>query len=284
MDPCSDGASTRPGRIRPILPAWREIALPPPVTSSQTMLMESELRLLYGLARDHFLNVGHIVDAGCFLGGSTRALSYGLAANSAYLRNQRWEPIFSYDLFEVEAWTIGRYFPQGTPPGMSFEPFYRNNIAPVSHLVGVRAGDITRSSPPPNPIEILFIDLAKHWTVSDHLVRHFFPKLIPGHSIVVHQDYLYEIGTGWLPVTMEFLSEYFDLVDHTELNSVAFHYRKAVPAALLERDLIQSLTRTEILDLGNRAIARFPGEQQREILMRSRDDFQSTLASIGWPA
>jgi hypothetical protein len=115
-------------------------------------------------------------------------------------------------------------------------------------------------------------------------VRHFFPKLVPGHSIVVHQDYLYEIGTGWLPVTMEFLSEYFDLVDHTELNSVAFHYRKAVPAALLERDLIQSLTRTEILDLGNRAIARFPGEQQREILMRSRDDFQSTLASIGWPA
>jgi hypothetical protein len=149
-------------------------------------------------------------------------------------------------------------------------------------LVRVEAGDLTKREPPPNPIEILFIDLAKHWTVSDHLVRHFFPKLIPGHSIVIQQDYLYQTGTGWLPVTMEFLSEYFEIVDHTDLNSVAFHYRKAIPPALLERDIIQSLTRSEIRALADRAISRFEGPRQRDILIQSRDDFQTILANLHW--
>ena len=268
--------------IRPVIPEWRDVSLPPEVSAAPTMLMESEQRLLFALARDHFLNFGQIVDAGCFLGGSTLALAHGVLANPAFKRCRRKAPIHSYDLFEVEPWTIGLYFPEDTPAGMSFEQFYRSNIAGVADLVEVHAGDVTASKPPPNPIEILFIDLAKHWTVNDDLVRRFFPKLVPGHSIVIQQDYLYHIGTGWLPITMEFFSEYFEIVDHTELNSVAFHYRKAIPPELLQRDLIQSLSRSEMLALANRAIARFEGEQQRDVLVQARDQFQAVLADLGW--
>ena len=52
---------------------------------------------------------------------------------------------------------------------------------------------------------------------------------------------------------------------------------------MLQRDLIQSLTRREILALADRAIDRFDG-QQRAILIQSRDDFQATLAAAAWPA
>jgi hypothetical protein len=81
---------------------------------------------------------------------------------------------------------------------------------------------------------------------------------------------------------MEFFSEYFEIVDHTEDNSVAFFYHSEIPAEKLQSNLIQSLTRTQILELANLAIARFTGHQ-REVLQKSRDHFQDILASEEWP-
>jgi len=268
----------------PALPDWRSVVLPPEVTAAQTMLMSTEQQLLFGLMRDHFGNFGYVVDGGCFLGGSTLALAHGLRANPLWQRNRRTNVIHSYDLFVVEPWTIGIYFPEGTPLDTSFEPIYRKNIAEVAHIVDVHGGDITKSGPSPQPIELLFIDCAKHWTVNDYMVRTFFPQLIPGHSIVIQQDYLYPTHTGWLPVTMEYFSEYFEIVDHTELNSVAFLYRKKIPDDMLNFDLIQSLSTAEIRRLADAAIARFPGQQQREVLEQSRDHLQEWLQKDDWDA
>ena len=147
----------------------------------------------------------------------------------------------------------------------------------------MHAGDVTKARLPDEDIEILFIDLAKHWTVNDYVVRAFFPKLIPGHSIVIQQDYLYHTWTGWLPVTMEQFSDYFEIVDHTEDNSVAFFYHTRIPPEKLQVDVIQSKTRGQIEDLANRAIARFSGHQ-RAILEQSRDQFQEMLRAENWPA
>ena len=246
------------------------------------MLMRIEQQLLFGLARDYFCNAGDIVDAGCFLGGSTLALAHGLLGNPNWLRNRRYRVIHSYDLFVVEPWTIGVYFPPETPLGTGFEPAYRENIAEVAHLVDVRAGDITASGPPAEPVEILFVDCAKHWVVNDYIVRAFFPLLVSGRSLVIQQDYLYPIYTGWLPVTMEYFSEYFEIVDHTELNSVVFRYRKRIPDVLLQQNLIQNMSTAEMRRLADAAIARFPGRQQREILEKSRDHLQGWLARLNW--
>lgn len=263
------------------LPDWRSAALPAEVGRAPTMLMRAEQQLLYSLARDYFRNEGVIVDAGCFLGGSTLALATGLRDNPRFQAAPRRPLIHSYDLFAIEPWTIGVFFPKGTPETDGFEPVFRDHIAPVADLVAVHAGDVTKAPVPDEPVEILFIDLAKHWTVSDYMVRAFFPKLVPGHSIVIQQDYLYHSWTGWLPVTMEFFADYFEIVDHTEANSVAFLYKKQAPAGLFARDVIQSLTRRQIRDLADRAIARFDSPQQK-ILIESRDQFQTVLAENGW--
>lgn len=266
-----------------VMPEWREAALPESITAAQTMLMRTEQQMLYSLGKKFFQNKGCIVDAGCFLGGSTLALAQGVRDNAAYKANPRGAVIHSYDLFVVEPWTIGIYFPDGTPLGTSFEPIYRKNVSAFSDLINVHGGDVTRAALPSDEIEILFIDLAKHWTVNDYVVRAFFPKLIPGRSIVIQQDYLYHTWTGWLPITMEYFSDYFDIVDHTEDNSVAFFYHTKIPDEKLQIDVIQSLTRSKMKKLADGAIARFSGHQ-KDILEQSRDQFQEMLEAEDWPA
>jgi len=266
----------------PSLPDWRNVKLPSATAAPQTMLMKTEQQLLYSLAKDYFKAEGCIVDAGCFLGGSTVPLALGVQENPHFQAAPRKPIIHSYDLFVVEPWTIGIYFPKGTPLGTSFLPIYEQNISGIADLVKVNAGDVMEADLPREPIEILFIDLAKHWTVNDYVVKNFFGRLIPGHSIVIQQDYLYHTWTGWLPVTMEYFADYFEIVDHTEKNSVAFFYHTEIPAEKLQIDVIQSLTKAQILELANKNIARFSG-LQKDILTRSRDQFQEMLAEENWP-
>lgn len=263
-------------------PHWRYITLPENTVTAQTMLMHTELQMLYGLGRDYFGGWGHIVDAGCFLGGSTQALAKGVLANAQFISKPVSPVIHSYDLYVVEPWTIGIYFDEGTPLGTSFEDIYRKNIAPFSTLVNVNPGDVTQYKWDKNDaIEILFIDLAKHWTVSDYVVRNFFGALVPGHSIVIQQDYLYHTCTGWLPVTMEYLSEYFEIIDYTERNSVAFKYVKKIPDEMLEIDIIQSLKVDEIAALSKKAIARFEPDQAG-VVQQSTDEFVEQIKSLDW--
>ena len=53
---------------------WRGVCLPPDAVGIPTMLSKTERKLLYTLAREYASGEGAIVDAGCFLGGSTAAL------------------------------------------------------------------------------------------------------------------------------------------------------------------------------------------------------------------
>jgi len=46
-----------------------------------TMLSEEEIRLLRWATHEYYEGEGEIIDAGCFLGGSTMALAEGLARN-----------------------------------------------------------------------------------------------------------------------------------------------------------------------------------------------------------
>jgi hypothetical protein len=265
----------------PLISDWRKIDIAEVGVTARTMLVPDELRLLYSLGRDYFRNEGYIVDAGCFLGGSTQALAHGVRANPAWVRHPREAVIYSYDFFVVEPWTIGIYFPETTPLGTSFESIYRSNIKAVADLVSVHAGNVMQASLPPGDIEVLFIDLAKHWTVNDYLVRAFFPKLIPGRSIVIQQDYLFREWNGWLPVTMEYFADYFEMIDHTEINSVAFLYKKNIPAEMLQVDLIKSLGINQMRTLANQSLRRFSGKQQ-ETLNRSWDHFENLLKDHGW--
>src|SRR5262249_49893454 len=70
----------------------------------------------------------------------------------------------------------------------------------------VHEGDITTTGWEGGPIDVLFLDVLKSWHINDAVHRDFFPSLVPGRSVVVHQDY----GWGshpWVPVTVELMRD-----------------------------------------------------------------------------
>src|SRR5262249_7993152 len=147
----------------------------------KTMLLEDERKLLFYLASEYCRGRGCIVDAGCFLGGSTTALALGLRARQPTSDSGPPATIHSYDLFPGEAWTIGMFLPSNFLPGQSFQDLFRENIRDVADLVEIHAGDITSQPWTGGAIELLFVDCAKHWQVSDFITAQLFPSLIPGH-------------------------------------------------------------------------------------------------------
>jgi len=242
---------------------WRH--QPVPKVGAPTMLVDDELRLLHHLAENVYRGEGAIIDAGSFLGGSTVALADGLRRNRTTAR----KVIHSYDRFEVEEWTRGVYFPESTPAGTSFREQFDRNIAPYADLVEVHAGDIQQQSWNGGPIELLFIDVAKHWSVCDWVTWQFFPHLIPGRSLVVQQDYLYHHWVGWLHVTMERYADCFEYVCDTDVNSVVFLNTKKVP---VRRHTVEELSVEERTVLMDRAAARFEGAK-RELILSAKAHF-----------
>ncbi|HEX8573628.1 MAG TPA: class I SAM-dependent methyltransferase [Allosphingosinicella sp.] len=260
--------------------AWKAREVPPACRAVPTMLMDDELRLLDYLADRYWSGKGIIVDAGCFLGGSTLALASGLRANLERRGRPESPLIHSYDLFRIEGWTIGPYFPETRKAGESLRSTFESNIEAYSPLVRVHEGDIAASEPPDRPIELLFIDLAKNWMVCDWITEHLFPRLIPGRSVVIQQDYLWGASTGWLQVTMEYYSEEFEILCDTDYNSVAFLLRKPFAPGRIRPRLVENLPVAEKAALMDRAAARFPPEQAA-ILKAAKDDFLAILERLG---
>ena len=248
--------------------SWRHDPVPAASANVPTMLVPDELRLLHHLAQNVYRGEGAIVDAGSFLGGSTIALADGLRHNGHR------GTIHSFDRFEVEEWTRGIFFPAETPAGTSFREQFERNIEPYRDLVEVHAGDIVEHPWNGGPIELLFIDVAKHWTVCDWVTWQFFPHLIPGRSLVVQQDYLYHHWVGWLHVTMEFYADCFEYVCDTGVNSVVFRNTKKVP---VQEHTIESLSIAERSALMDRAASRFAGAR-RDMLVAAKAHFLGMMS------
>ncbi|MDQ6607806.1 MAG: hypothetical protein M3Z06_14825, partial [Actinomycetota bacterium] len=213
-------------------------------------------QLLYWLTASYFRGEGSIVDGGCFVGGSTVPLGEGLRAAG------RRGTIDVYDMFEVEPYMTDFYFKDTElRAGETFRPIFDRNTGHLSELLRVHQGDLSQIGWSGHPIEILFIDFAKAWSLNDFIVENFFPSLIPGRSVVVQQDYVFA-GCPWLILTMEQLSGYFEPVAFAEYNSVVFLCTEPVPAGLPP---VSELPHESRMELCHRAIARFRG-YPREVL------------------
>jgi hypothetical protein len=178
--------------------------------------------------------------------------------------------VHSYDLFEAEEWTVGNLLPASFVARQSFRSIFEDNIREVAHLVEIHEGDITSQPWTGGPIEILFIDCAKTWTVSDFVTYHFFKSLIPGRSIVVQQDYIWDCWNAWIHITMEYYSDYFRFLTCTCPNSVVFLYERKIP--VFEPRLIGSMNAKTKLELMRRARERFQAPH-RDYLERSHRQY-----------
>jgi hypothetical protein len=231
------------------------VSLPHAAASVTTMLSEQERRLLYWLASNRYSGVGAIVDAGCFLGGSTLALAEGLRRNPARPPGQK---IDVYDLFDVDPYMAETFFREvGPGRGESFRALFDENTRDVRDLISVHEGDLARLGWTGDPIEILFVDIAKSWEVNDVLVRDFFPSLIPERSVLVQQDFVWG-ECPWIAITMEHLADYFEQVAYVEYATVVFVCRKPIPRIETPASLVELPLETK-LSLLDQAASRFEG-------------------------
>lgn len=193
-----------------------------------TMLSADELRLLRWATHRHFSGAGEIIDAGCFLGGSSMALAEGLSLNSSLSSKHK---IHSFDRFSVgEEELAAAYitpFPQIQRAG-SFRAAFDANTRPLRALLQVEEGDVGDYHWDGRPVEIFFVDVAKTAAVDEHLIREFYPHLIPGQSLLIHQDYLW-CETPWLVLSMDHFSEYFEVLDDLPHATRIFRCIKAIP-------------------------------------------------------
>ena len=137
--------------------------------------------------------------------------------------------VHHYDLWKLGPFERELDFADNPPPGDLTYPIFCENIAGYAHLSYAHGGDILNHSWTGGPVELLFVDIAKSHLSWDHVAQQFFPALIPGRSLVILQDYLYEQTGPWHHVVMEKLADHFEIVADTHLNSVVFQCTSELP-------------------------------------------------------
>jgi hypothetical protein len=131
---------------------------------------------------------------------------------------------------------------------------------------------------------VLFLDLDKSWKINDAILRDFFPCLVPGRSVIVHQDYGWG-GMPWIPITMELLADSVVLVDGMKAGSHVFYVERELPADVM-RDGLRGLGHDEQLRLMDRAIERGEGwtrgmlELSRAAVIADRDGPTAALQEV----
>jgi hypothetical protein len=241
-----------------ILVPWRALDVSGrDVNPIPSMITEDEALYLHWLARCRYRGLGAIVDGGPLLGGSTVALAEGLRRNAQV--SERRGRIHSYDLFEYTPLMTRVFRGRKAPaPGASLLAEFQRNVQPWHDSIVVYPGDVCDRQWTGGPIEILFIDLAKTWDIQRHLLREFFPHLVPGVSVVVQQDYFF-VSCYWIHLVMEALSPYFRISAMPEGPTLAFDLVAPIPPHLLERDYEHAFTRDDAVALMDRSLARFTG-------------------------
>ena len=197
-----------------------------------------EQDFLEDYARHEYSGRGEIVELGCWFGSSTISLAMGLEANfSIANKNQR---IHAYDIFiwstdaNMQQSVIGTALDGKYQDGDSFLDEYRQRISPWNDLVQVYPGDLTELGWHQAPIEFLFIDAMKSWELANSILKNFFPYLVPGVSLVLHQDFAH-FYTSWIHLIMYRLRDYLVPIEHPFIySSRVFRYTQEIPEELLQ--------------------------------------------------
>lgn len=206
------------------------------------MLTEGD-KAVYYHAGKHYRFRGSIVDAGCFVGGTTMSLVNGLIDNplSADHPDAVNRLIRVYDLFEIDDDYILEHLCKNYPARSfegknSFLDIFRENLAHHAALLDVRPGDVTKIGyTDQQPIEVLGVDLCKALPVTDFVVREFFPRLLP-QALVIQQDFIHEYHPH-IHLSMLKLEDYFErFVEIKWGGSVAYKCIKPItPEVIRER-------------------------------------------------
>lgn len=216
------------GQVRSTATDWRSV---------RSMLTPAERDHLFLAARDRFTGQGAILDLGTWLGGSTAALAAGLNENRD--QRARVQKVHAFDLFELNSYLKEAYpYPElaDVPAGASFLHVFQRNLSPWAAHVETHPGDFTKYDQPLGPVELVHVDIMKNWALTNAVLRKFFRDLIPGVSMVLHQDFVH-FNTVWIHLVMYRLRDHFDAISHVPgSTTVEFKLRSAIPSSLLDHE------------------------------------------------
>lgn len=189
----------------------------------------AEFSYFADIANKNFSGAGLIVDAGCFAGTSTLALSGGVGKSLLAELGRRM--VIAIDRFVVVDEYIANHFLESGVDirfGESFLRIFLDNVKEYIDHIDVRAGDLLQVGRIDSPIEILAIDVAKSPALNNYILRHWFHRMIPGKSLIIHQDF-YAPAQPWLPISMGGLMEYFSLYGGRVGETQVFKLERQIP-------------------------------------------------------
>lgn len=223
------------------------------------MVLNDERRLLYWLARSYYTGAGAIIDGGTFLGAAFSAMAAGL-----YDRRLREDirPIHCYDTFVVDEYMLA-IFPEellGMNPGDRLLETFARLTKDFTAYRDPHVGDMAEMHWEGGPIEILMLDVLKSWHTNDSVTERFYPSLIPGRSVIIHQDYIHE-WCPWIHITMELLGDYVELCDIAATSAV-FLVTKQIPHEAAKRCRREFITPADQSALMRKAVSRFQGTRR----------------------
>ncbi len=192
-----------------------------------------------------------VVDAGCFLGGSTVALAGGVLARDGS------SPVHVYDLFRFGSEGEVGWVPEGFDfgVGLSTLPVFEHQVKRVRHMLTLHAGDIREERWDGGNVGVLFVDIAKSWDTGDAVWHAFLPSLVPGESLVVQQD-LVHWGHPWCAIVMELLADRFEYLGWVWYSSALYQCVGPVSPTDLPASLLRDLSVTDKLALVDRMAER----------------------------
>ncbi|MEM7731465.1 MAG: hypothetical protein AAF280_01630 [Pseudomonadota bacterium] len=194
-----------------------------------SMLSGEETRFYFWLTR-HMADVGgHIVDLGCFAGGSTAYLAEGNRAGGGRAK------VFAFDRFHVsEKAKEAHLYAKGVPrfEGTNMLPLSRELLAPWPNVV-FRKGRIEEQDWTQGAISVLVQDASKNADATARMAEMFFPCLIPGVSVLVQQDELHW-KEPWAAVLMEKVKGCFEPLCHIPGGMMVYRCVREVTADVLK--------------------------------------------------
>lgn len=202
-------------QARLVAQPWKvETAIPPEVLAAKGSLGPEERRLCYWLGRNWLSGRGCVVDVGAYLGSAS--LSFAAGAADAGLGGQQGRPlIHAFDQFRVQDRYVAEAISRDVRPikyGESFLDIFRKQVADHAGLIETHEGNLLQQRWSGEPIEVLFVDSVTSRDINSHVVRQFFPSLIPGRAVVVYKAY-YHCWHPYIQVGMAYFGDAFELID-----------------------------------------------------------------------
>jgi hypothetical protein len=229
---------------------------------SQLMIVSPTLRRLHGMTTANekaylywygkhiFTGKGDIVDLGCWLGSTSISLAMGLERNNRAKTNRL---IYSYDEFIWRAYmdngAKGTNLDGKYRHGDSFLDEFERRTYPWRQYIKACPGDLAQVGWSGGPIEFLLIDAMKSWDAASGVVQNFFPALVPGFSIIMHQDFAHWY-TSWIhPIHYRFRDYFEPLYDVPSSGSMLFRLVRHIPSELVKQEWSPSQFTKEEIDL-----------------------------------